>query len=340
MDPQTESMDMDLYEVAADWLDRLDELTAQEQAELEAWLSADAEHARVFAVMRRTLLDPALMDAAEAVRFSPAPTTSPAPVMSVWDRIQNWLDTPHAIGAALASVVVLIGLVVFVPGQFTPAPAPEAALSLARYETGVAETLDVVLADASEVTLHGRATVEVVLSDAARQIQLEAGEALFDVAHDPARPFSVHTGEMSVTALGTVFSVDRITDQTVEVRVFEGQVRVAGGSVGERLLSGGQWMLSEAGDVREGALSDGALDSWSTHWLHAERLPLDVILAKINRYTDRPISVSSDDLGQVPVTGSFALDDPEQAAEFLAAMFSADIVETAEGRRMEPVDQP
>lgn len=51
------------------------------------------------------------------------------------------------------------------------------------------------------------------------------GEALFDVTHDPAKPFIVHTGKVSTTVLGTSFNVN--SSQTkITVSVVRGLVQV------------------------------------------------------------------------------------------------------------------
>src|SRR5258707_8512858 len=63
-------------ETAADWIDRLDELTVADQRSLHDWLRASPDHARAFDRMRHTLRDPALVLAAERVRALPYVTTT------------------------------------------------------------------------------------------------------------------------------------------------------------------------------------------------------------------------------------------------------------------------
>src|SRR5690606_35616051 len=56
--------------------------------------------------------------------------------------------------------------------------------------------------------------------------KLERGEAFFDVAKDPTRPFIVTAGERVVTALGTSFVV-RFDPNQVAVTLVEGRVAVS-----------------------------------------------------------------------------------------------------------------
>jgi len=58
-----------------------------------------------------------------------------------------------------------------------------------------------------------------------RYITLKRGEAFFEVAEDPRRPFVVEAGEKRVIALGTKFSVRRAAGD-IQVVVKEGQVRI------------------------------------------------------------------------------------------------------------------
>ncbi|MBL8264966.1 MAG: FecR domain-containing protein [Steroidobacter sp.] len=79
--------------------------------------------------------------------------------------------------------------------------------------------------DGSQLTLGGASTVLADLSETKRTVQLTSGEALFDVAHDPSRPFVVIAGDARITAIGTAFSV-RHTGSRIHVAVASGIVAV------------------------------------------------------------------------------------------------------------------
>ncbi|MEL6356388.1 MAG: FecR domain-containing protein, partial [Bacteroidota bacterium] len=59
-----------------------------------------------------------------------------------------------------------------------------------------------------------------------RELSL-TGEAFFDVARDEERPFSITTGEVTTTVLGTSFNVRAYPNEPVEVAVTSGRVEVA-----------------------------------------------------------------------------------------------------------------
>jgi transmembrane sensor len=53
------------------------------------------------------------------------------------------------------------------------------------------------------------------------------GEAYFDVAHNPNRPFIVHTGDINVRALGTAFNIKSYpSDKVVEATLLRGLVEI------------------------------------------------------------------------------------------------------------------
>jgi transmembrane sensor len=93
------------------------------------------------------------------------------------------------------------------------------------YSTGVGEQRSIVLSDGSTVELNSRTRLRVRFSDAERDIDLLSGQALFEVAKNPQRPFVVTTGGAHVRAVGTQFDVYRKSSGTV-VTVVEGKVAV------------------------------------------------------------------------------------------------------------------
>jgi transmembrane sensor len=101
-------------------------------------------------------------------------------------------------------------------------------------ETEPGEWRRFMLADGSVVRAGPRTLLRYDFDDDRRSIQLESGEALFEVVKDPARPFLVDADVATAQALGTQFGVFRVGND-VTVTVLEGQVAVARGSGLKRL---------------------------------------------------------------------------------------------------------
>jgi len=125
-----------------------------------------------------------------------------------------------------AAVLLLVGatLAVLLPQR---RQAPAAAPSwVQQYNTGKQPQL-VTLADHSRVTLYPGSSLyyRPGLVGARREVKLK-GEAFFQVAKNPARPFLVYTEQLVTTVLGTSFRVKAYLGRTNEVAVEEGRVAV------------------------------------------------------------------------------------------------------------------
>ena len=91
------------------------------------------------------------------------------------------------------------------------------------YATALGEQRSFSLSDGSTLQLNSLSKVRIRYSAHERTVDLLRGEALFHVAKDITRPFSVRSGETAVRAVGTQFDVYRKADGTI-VTVVEGRV--------------------------------------------------------------------------------------------------------------------
>ena len=93
------------------------------------------------------------------------------------------------------------------------------------FRTAIGAITAVPMSDGSKVTLNTDSQIHIAVTGHERRINLGRGEAFFEVAKDPNRPFVVVAGHCRVVAVGTQFSVWREADE-VRVVVTEGRVRV------------------------------------------------------------------------------------------------------------------
>jgi transmembrane sensor len=109
-----------------------------------------------------------------------------------------------------------------------PAAAPAGAIAPLR------------LADGSVATPLDEASALSVREDAPQRVAIDLvrGRGRFDVTPRPERPFSVRAGDVTITVLGTVFTVERVADR-IGVSVTRGRVLVDWG-VGARRLDAGE----------------------------------------------------------------------------------------------------
>lgn len=201
-----------------------------------------------------------------------------------------------------------------------------------EYVTAVGEQRAVALEDGSVIHLNTQSRVVVRFSDRGRDIDLLAGEALFKVHRDAARPFRVHTSEAVIQALGTQFNVYRRPEGTT-VAVLEGRVTVMGevptaekvADIANRdtretkLGSGQQVRIDHQGRIAARETKDVAsVAAWRQRRLIFSGTPLPEIVAEFNRYNRTPqIVLEIADASKRVYSGVFDADDPESLAELL-----------------------
>ncbi|OLS59555.1 FecR family protein [Pseudomonas putida] len=190
----------------------------------------------------------------------------------------------------------------------------------ADYHTGLGEQQRITLADGSHVLLDSDSAIDVSLYGDRREITLRKGEALFEVAHDPQRPFQVRTGDLGATALGTVYAVRKRGDDA-QVTVARGRVAVkdAGASL---VLGAGEQVSRLNGALGDKQTVDTAKAlAWQHGRLVFEMAPLPDVLAELQRYRPGYLLIGDDSLRTLKVSGSFRLDRLEDALGTLEQAF-------------------
>ncbi|TVT41596.1 DUF4974 domain-containing protein [Hymenobacter setariae] len=125
-----------------------------------------------------------------------------------------------------AAVLLLVGatLAVLLPQR---RQTHTAALAWVQQQNAGQQPQVITLADHSRVTLYPGSSLQyrTGLLGARREVRLK-GEAFFQVAKNPARPFLVYTEQLVTTVLGTSFRVKAYLGRPNEVAVQEGRVSV------------------------------------------------------------------------------------------------------------------
>jgi transmembrane sensor len=171
-----------------------------------------------------------------------------------------------------------------------------------------------VLADGSHVTLNTDSVVEVRFSRGHRDVDLQRGEAQFDVAHDATRPFVVHTGMGTVTALGTRFDVRRYAGDEAVVTLLRGSVAVKQGDERRTLHPNEQALLLERGGITVRTIDPAQVNAWVGGWLRFADASLGEVVAEANRYSPRKLRLADPQLASLRLHGSFHVGDTASIA--------------------------
>ena len=196
------------------------------------------------------------------------------------------------------------------------------------FATGMGEQRSAVLSDGSIIELNTQTEVRVVYSASRRRIDLVRGEAFFQVAKNPARPFVVFTDLAAATAVGTRFSVYKAAKGTI-VTVEEGRVLVRniphGPDVAEETQQAPGVEL-DPGTQAEARPSRPVLThrtdlvrslAWRQRRLVFDGAPLSEVLEEFNRYNAVPLVLTDARLGDRRISGVFGANDPESLIDFL-----------------------
>jgi transmembrane sensor len=194
------------------------------------------------------------------------------------------------------------------------------------YATAAGQRDSVTLADGTRVLLGPSSRVEVGATYArgAREVAL-TGEALFEVVHDAARPFTVRAGALTVRDVGTRFVVRHDAGAAVEVAVTEGVVEATAGDVRARLERGDRGSLSAAGQltVARAAVADADV-AWTRGRLVFADASLDRVRADLRRWYGIELAAGPA-LASRHVTATFDGDAPAHVLEVLALALGADV---------------
>jgi transmembrane sensor len=185
--------------------------------------------------------------------------------------------------------------------------------SQTSYSTPVGGIASVPMSDGSKVTLNTDSKIRLDVTKTQRLVELEQGEAFFDVAKDPSRPFIVTAGSKRVVAVGTKFSVRREHNE-LQVFVTEGRVRVedvaAPSSEHDALLTLSAGSLARGEDdallVQQQTVPEIERHlSWRTGYLIFRDTPLADAVAEFNRYNSQQLVIDDPRVAEIRVSGKF-----------------------------------
>jgi transmembrane sensor len=211
-----------------------------------------------------------------------------------------------------------------------------------RYSTPVGGLASVPMRDGSKVTLNTNSRIRVALSEGERRVHLTQGEAFFEVAKDPRRPFVVEAGRKRVVAVGTKFSVRR-EEESIEVVVTEGKVRVedAAGPLRD-IAAGASGSATPEGSDGPVFLTRGAIAradgpsvlvqrkslpeaetrlSWRSGVLMFREQSLAGAVAEFNRYNVRQIVIADPAVAALRVEGNFRATNVDAFVRLLESGF-------------------
>lgn len=209
------------------------------------------------------------------------------------------------------------------------------------YATQVGQRDSVTLPDGSTIVLApgSRLTVAAGFNERNREVELN-GAAFFDVKHDGAHEFVVHSRGAEIRDIGTSFSVNTDANGDVAVAVTHGIVALRGTMIGSAApveLRAGDRGVLQAGAVAvaRGTVTDEDM-AWTRGQLAYRDAPLAEVQADLRRWYGIELQVVDAVLAQRTLTASFRGDSAAQVVQVIALALGADVVQRGDTILLQP----
>jgi transmembrane sensor len=340
---------------AADWfMANRGEPSVREREDFADWLKASPLHVEEYlgiAAVARELPEAgsasessidSIVDRARAAEDEPIRPLWPRITETTRDSVLSRWRTAAVTFAAFA--VLSIGLLAWWNfGRASRGLAPDTIATL-HFQTRHGEQQTRRLPDGSILHLNTDTAVAISYSKSERIVMLTSGEADFEVAHEPKRPFRVFAGSAEVVDIGTHFDVRLERDSTL-ITVIEGRAAVGpssmlrgqGTNVSQELLA----LFVELHADQQISVAQGvwpaapiAVDahrttSWLRHQIMFDHEPLSLVATEFNRYASKPIEITTPALRDLKISGVFTTDDIDGFIGFLRSLEGVHVDVTA-----------
>lgn len=325
-------IDAQLSEQAAAWFVRLvaNDLSARERREYLAWLKASGRHVealldiyRYHGYGRKAKLHmratPDRDPDSNIIPFTPRGMTAPPylPRETQQPRRGRFPKIAAAIAGVLFTIVV--GWIV------------KTTYIDNRIATGPGQWDRELLSDGSVLRIGPNTRLRWSFDDFQRSVVLSEGEAVFEVAKDPLRPFIVSTHVGNVRAVGTEFGISFMNGSTAIVTVAHGKVAVSKPHEGRftieqkadavaELVADQQIVMSLEGAEPIKEVDASRELQWATGYYEFRGETVGEAVAQFNRRNKLQVVMSDPAIGNIamPFT-TVKLDDPETFVVMLAA---------------------
>jgi transmembrane sensor len=315
-------------EEALAWHTRLNsgEATEDDWAQHADWLAADPVHMDEFIAIQDAFERVDAVAPAVRAHYAEAPVARVKPTESRSGFLAGLLDFSFvrnrpALAGGFAFAVIALVIVGTLGVRFLSAP------QMTRYATLTGEVRHITLPDGSTADLDTNSELLVAYADDTRFTELTHGRAVFDVEHNPKRPFIVQADGRDIRVLGTKFEVSALND-SLSVAVARGLVGISSDkahtSSGEQVPAGEKltYTTSSSTPQRE-KIDPQHVGTWADRRLTFDRAPLAEVVKEVNRYfPGNPFRVETADLETMPFTGSLYIDDEDVVARNLSSFMS------------------
>ncbi|MBL4837471.1 MAG: FecR domain-containing protein [Kordiimonadaceae bacterium] len=342
------NMDQHIKEQAREWhvIMHSGNLPQEMRQKFEAWLHADRAHKQAYHAFEQLYRDLDFALPRAGINVDELLGRQQSPFMAAcsgWaEKLKAWpVPAVGTLAAGFVAVALVFGGLhlrdLYWGPQSHEAPLPPST----TYATAVAEISEVTLEDGTIITLGAKSSFDAVFTPGSRRVTLVRGQAFFDVAKDPARPFYVTVQDTLVRVVGTKFDVKSIRGE-VRVSVLEGVVEVmkpgkipasftdtALMNTPKHTLTAGEQVTAQMRKALPQVEKVGPTEAgaWRSGRRSYENASLIEIISDLNRHHKRQINIASQDIAGLRTTITFNTADVAAVLEMVAAIHPVEVID-------------
>lgn len=298
--------EFDTLQQAAEWFVQLQDEDCDEQTRRawQHWLDADLAHRQAWARV-------------EEIQASVGVITGHARSGQAVSALQNHRQQTLSRRGLMRSIVLLAGAASAGYLGWSNRLMPSLQLALtADLQTATGEIREQPLPDGGKVWLNTASALNVSFTPRQRLLEFFKGEVLIHTGKDAQRRFLVNLHEGQLEALGTEFSIRRLS-RGVLLQVYQGRVAINTRHGHQLIVESGQQTTFDATDIQpRQAIARNAI-TWTERVLLADDTRLQDLIAELARYHRGYIGVAPA-VADLKVTGTYPLDNIDQALSMLA----------------------
>jgi len=177
-----------------------------------------------------------------------------------------------------------------------------------------------ILPDGSKVWLNNCSQLEYTHRPGRKRVAVLKGEAYFEVAKDPTRPFYVETDHLEVRVTGTHFNVRNYDNESkAEVALVEGAVKVKPKNGPSSFLKPGQLLTltKKTGRIIKNNSNVTDRSAWRNGILLIDNASFDDLIARLERWYDIRIEYKPEDFKNIHYTGTIRKLRLDQVFDFI-----------------------
>lgn len=233
----------------------------------------------------------------------------------------KWKSLSFILPRAAAAVLVFTSMIIF---YITQTNKGNEVVKMIEISTQKGEKRQLALADGSTVWLNAESSIKYPenFSGNTRDVYLE-GEAYFDVEKNPAKPFKVHTEELTTKVLGTQFNVQAYNEQkNIIVALDEGKVAVNYDNEGVTLSPGNQVLYSKQTHTFSKTDITNKHSQWRNNILEFDNVTLAQATKTIERWFGKEIIIDNKKLEGCLITANFNNPNIDDVVEIITSILS------------------